>query len=83
MNKIVDGTVAELLSGRVAGLSRAIPLALVGFAALLLAGCATPPPSSDPEAVAEFNETNDPIEPFNRGVWEFNRGLMHGLLHPL
>lgn len=26
---------------------------------------------------------SDPIEPFNRGVWEFNRGLMHGLLHPL
>ena len=26
---------------------------------------------------------SDPIEPFNRGVWEFNRGLMHGLFHPL
>ena len=25
----------------------------------------------------------DPVEPFNRGVWEFNRGLMHGLVHPL
>lgn len=26
---------------------------------------------------------SDPMEPFNRGVWEFNRGIMHGFLHPL
>ncbi len=26
---------------------------------------------------------SDPMEPFNRGMWEFNRGLMHGFLHPL
>ncbi|MEY5013144.1 MAG: hypothetical protein RLY69_859 [Verrucomicrobiota bacterium] len=26
---------------------------------------------------------NDPLEPFNRGMWEFNRGIMHAFLHPL
>jgi phospholipid-binding lipoprotein MlaA len=43
------------------------------FALALLVGCATPPPASDPEAVAEWKQVNDPIEPFNRGVFAVNR----------
>lgn len=35
-----------------------------------VAGCATPP--SDPAARAEFERTNDPIEPFNRRMFAFN-----------
>ena len=35
-----------------------------------LAACATPP--TDPAARAEFERTNDPIEPFNRRVFAFN-----------
>ncbi|MFN3077588.1 MAG: VacJ family lipoprotein [Alphaproteobacteria bacterium] len=45
-----------------------------GLAVALLAilgACATPP-VSDPEALAEFQETNDPIEPTNRAVFAFN-----------
>jgi len=49
-------------------------LALV--AALLvigpLLGCATPPPASDRDAVAEFKEANDPIEPTNRVLYVVN-----------
>lgn len=59
-----------------------------GFAAAVavvaaLGGCATPPPESDPEAYAEFREINDPIEPFNRVVFEINRGLDAMFLKPL
>lgn len=35
-----------------------------------LAACATPP--TDPAARAEFDRTNDPIEPFNRRMFAFN-----------
>lgn len=83
MNKIVDGTDAATVSRWIAGLTRALPLAVVGAGALLLAGCATPPPSSDPEAVAEFNETNDPIEPFNRSMFDFNITLDDYVLSPV
>ncbi len=38
----------------------------------ILGGCATPPPDSDPEAVSEFQRTNDPVEPTNRAIFSFN-----------
>jgi len=47
-----------------------------------LVGCATPPPASDPDAVAEFNETNDPIEPTNRVVYAIDDGLDTVILRP-
>ncbi|MBT3306314.1 MAG: VacJ family lipoprotein [Alphaproteobacteria bacterium] len=50
---------------------------------LLGGGCAVTPPASDPEAVAEFNEINDPGEPANRAVFEFNRGLDRAILKPV
>lgn len=45
--------------------------------ALLATGCATPP--TDPAARAAFEEANDPLEPLNRDVFEFNR-VLDGLL---
>jgi len=42
---------------------------------LLVSACATVPDPSDTIAYAEYQERNDPIEPFNRGVFEVNRGL--------
>ncbi len=39
----------------------------------LLAGCATPPPADDKEAVAEWEQVNDPLEPMNRAVFDFNQ----------
>ncbi len=47
-----------------------------------LAGCAAPPPADDPEAVADFNETNDPLEPTNRAMYAFNNGLDTAILRP-
>ncbi len=46
-------------------------------------GCATAPDPADKEAVAEFNEVNDPAEPTNRAVFEVNRGLDAALLRPV
>ena len=57
------------------GLSAAVVLAG-------LAGCATPPPASDPDAVADFKETNDPIEPTNRVFYAVNNGIDMVLLRP-
>jgi phospholipid-binding lipoprotein MlaA len=58
---------------------------LVIIAALLggLAGCATPPPASDPEALADFREENDPIEPTNRAIYAFNNALDTAILKPV
>lgn len=50
--------------------------------ALLAAACATPPPASDREAVAAFNEANDPYEPFNRAMLDFNLALDKAILKP-
>ena len=58
---------------------------LVVITALLLGslgGCATPPPSSDPEALADFKETNDPLEPTNRAIYAFDQGLDTVILRP-
>jgi phospholipid-binding lipoprotein MlaA len=51
------------------------------FVAVGLSGCATPP-RDDPEAMAAFKETNDPYEPLNRGVFEFNLVLDKAILKP-
>ena len=53
------------------------------FAAnVVLAACATPP-ADDPEARAELAAINDPWEPFNRAVFEFNRAVDQVLFEPV
>ena len=47
-----------------------------------LAGCATRPPASDPEALAEFEANNDPLEPLNRGMYEVNNAIDAAVLRP-
>jgi phospholipid-binding lipoprotein MlaA len=47
-----------------------------------LGGCATPPPAEDQEAVAEFNEVNDPLEPTNRVLYAINNGVDTVILRP-
>src|ERR1700733_11682045 len=47
-----------------------------------LAGCATPPPAGDPDAVADFRQTNDPLEPTNRVLYKINDGLDTMVLKP-
>ncbi len=50
---------------------------------LALAACATPPPADDPEAVAEFKELNDPLEPTNRAIFDFNDTLYTNVFRPV
>lgn len=57
-------------------------LGAVLVAGAILAGCASAPSANDPEALAEYREINDPIEPINRAMFEFNRGLDTMLLRP-
>ena len=59
------------------------PLLLAaGLALSTLAGCATSPPASDPDAVAEYKQTNDPLEPTNRVFYKINEGLDTIILRP-
>ena len=62
------------------GLSRLIVLALC---VAVLPACATRPPANDPVALAQYKKTDDPLEPFNRGVYKFNKGLNTVVLNPL
>lgn len=57
-------------------------VALVLGLALVVAGCATAPPESDPEERAEYFERNDPLEPLNRAVFAFNEAFDHLLFRP-
>jgi phospholipid-binding lipoprotein MlaA len=50
--------------------------------ALLLVACATPPPADDPDAVADFKQTNDPLEPTNRVFYAINNGIDTAILRP-
>ncbi len=50
---------------------------------IMLSSCATPPPASDPDALAEYRETNDPAEPTNRVFYAINNGIDTVLLKPI
>jgi len=64
--------------------SQAFPLlAATVVLAAMLAGCASRSPADDPDAVAEFNATNDPLEPTNRVFYVINDGLDTVILRPL
>ena len=59
-----------------------ITLLALGTVALL-GGCATPPPADDEDAVAEYKEADDPIEPTNRVFYAVNDGLDTYILRPV
>ena len=48
----------------------------------LTGACATKPPANRPEELAEYNETNDPLEPTNRKFYAVNNALDKNLMHP-
>jgi phospholipid-binding lipoprotein MlaA len=48
----------------------------------MLGGCATPPPADDPDAVADYTEAHDPLEPTNRAIYEFNDALDTVIMRP-
>lgn len=60
----------------------ALRAGITAFAALLV-GCATSPPADDPEAVAEFEQINDPLEPTNRVIFSVNEGIDTYFLRPV
>ncbi len=62
---------------------RACRLTLLMAGLVLLAGCATPPPASDPEGVADYRQTNDPLEPTNRVLYAVNDGIDAAIIRPL
>ncbi|MEI8394379.1 MAG: VacJ family lipoprotein [Rhodospirillaceae bacterium] len=53
---------------------------VAGLLTALLGGCATPP--TEPAALAEFEQTNDPLEPMNRYFFEVNRFLDFMFIRP-
>jgi phospholipid-binding lipoprotein MlaA len=55
--------------------------ALAATLPLMLAGCATPPP--DPAQRVEFDQTNDPLEPMNRAIFDFNDKAYTYVLFPI
>ncbi len=58
---------------------------LLAFLALIvvgLSGCTTRPPADDVEAVADYEQTNDPLEPTNRVFYAVNNGLDTVILRP-
>ena len=61
---------------------RSGPLLAAALLVIGLAGCATRPPASDPEALAEFEANNDPLEPLNRGMYEVNNAIDAAVLRP-
>jgi phospholipid-binding lipoprotein MlaA len=56
--------------------------AALGVLSGVLAACATPPPADNPAAVADFEQTNDPLEPANRVFYAINNGLDTVILRP-
>jgi phospholipid-binding lipoprotein MlaA len=62
---------------------RSPSLARYSLLLLLLAGCATPPPATDPEALAEYKANNDPLEPANRSIQAFNEQLDRTVARPV
>ncbi len=67
------------------GLSRVSGWKSLGLACVLsvglLSGCASTP--ADPQAQAAADAINDPLEPFNRAMLEFNKIVDHFLLKPI
>jgi len=62
--------------------NRAMCFGALIVTSLMLAGCATPP-EDDPEALADFHRLNDPVEPANRAIFEFNRGADRYVIKPV
>ena len=57
-------------------------LFVAGCCIVILGACATPP-ANDPEAMAEWQATNDPLESLNRGIFEVNLTLDRALIRPI
>jgi phospholipid-binding lipoprotein MlaA len=66
-----------------ANLRRSLAAAAFAAGALTLSGCATKPPATDADAVQEYEQTNDPLEPTNRFFYRVNDSLDRYTLKPI
>ncbi len=87
---MIVGVIAEAAAGE--GVRRSImhrlhsKLTHLGILAVVVGGladCATKPPASNPEALALYEQTNDPLEPTNRFLYRVNNALEQYVLHPV
>ena len=62
------------------GTSRSLLIVLL--AVFALTACASKPPADDPDAIADYQQTNDPLEPTNRVFYAVNNGLDTVILRP-
>lgn len=69
-----------MMQPAIARFFRVVPVLALSWA---IAGCATPPPASDPEALADYQQTNDPLEPTNRFFYRVNDGIDTYVLRPV
>ncbi len=65
------------------GSFRPVRWAAAALLALGLAGCATRPPADNAIALTAYQETNDPLEPFNRTMFKVDAGLDKVLVRPV
>jgi len=56
---------------------------VLAFASVMMVGCATAPDPKDSEAVAEYQQINDPAEPTMRAIFAFNQALDNAILKPV
>ncbi len=56
-------------------------VAVLSALLLMTTACAQKP--TDPEALKVYEENNDPLEPMNRAIWEFNMTLDRWVLKPV
>ena len=83
-NRGGQGILMRIFPSLSAGSRRGVLLlSLAAAVGLALAGCAQSPPADDPDAVAEFRQTNDPLEPTNRVFYAINDGLDTVILRPV
>ena len=59
------------------------PVTVVAAVAILGSGCATQPLASDPEALADYQANNDPLEPTNRFLYRVNDVIDVNVLKPV
>lgn len=58
-------------------------LLTVLFLCALTSACASRPPASDVNAVAAYEEANDPLEPFNRAMFKTDQALDSAIVRPV
>src|SRR5258708_3783252 len=75
---------AALHQTRIGRRCRALVFVILGLISAQPCRCAPAPnpAAKDSETVILPKSVPDPFEPFNRGLWAFNRGLMSGVVKP-